>query len=186
MELIDIITNNFSIDYSIYIHDSANMGILQFCYYEKDYIDDQTIYLEYFGKLSNFAIKRKDRRKYPTKSIFQFSTMNFFNFVNKLEEFYNYNDNKYPRTIYIPDGDQVLRLLKIAPDHYQISCASNFYFGIDNKFNWIISLNKNQACELLEQLKEMKSKILYTSEKEDFEQKLILSEKLEAEPKMYG
>ena len=105
MKLLDVITNNFSIDYSIYMHDFNNKGIVQFSYYEKDYIDDQIIYLEYFGKLSDFALTKRSKRKSDIRSIFEFSINTFCNFVNKLEEFYNYKENKYPRTIYMPDGN---------------------------------------------------------------------------------
>ena len=177
MELLDIITNNFSIDYSIYMHDFSNKGIVQFSYYEKDYIDDQIIYLEYFGKLSDFALTKRSKRKSAIKSIFEFSINNFCNFVNKLEEFYNYKENKYPRTIYMPDGNQVLRLLKINKDCYELSCASTFYLGIDNKFNWVINFNNNQAHELLNQLQEMKSKILVTAVPVNFESKIKIPEK---------
>ena len=70
----------------------------------------------------------------------------------------------------------MLRLLKINKDCYELSCASTFYLGIDNKFNWVINFNNNQAHELLNQLQEMKSKILVTAIPVNFESKIKIPE----------
>lgn len=185
IKILDVITNSFSVDYSIYLHDFSNKSIIQFCYYEKDYIDNQIIYIEYFGKLSKFTLNKKYRRTNNIESIFEFSVNNFCNFVNKLEEFYNYKEDKYPRTIYMPDGNQVLRLLKTNNDCYELSCASNFYLGIDNKFNWMINFNNNQAEELLKYLKEMKSKILSTAIMPCFKKNINFPESIEINTEIY-
>ena len=156
-----LISDNFSKDYSIFIHDSGMVSMLEFYYYEKDLINDPIIALQYFGK----SCSRKKEKYNQDQDMFIFDEKNLCNFVNKLQEFIS--SDGYPKNTYLARessaASPALHLQKKSDTEYVLYRGNNIYETLDKKYNWSFSMTNDQVIQLIDHLIILKNKILEKS-----------------------
>ena len=159
-----LISDNFSKDYSVLLHDANMLNLIEFYYYEKDLINDSIIALQYFGK----SYSRRKEKYIQHQDMFIFDEKNLYNFVNKLDEFIK--TDGYPKNAYLVEAaianSPTLRLQKKSENEFIISRGNNIDEALDKKYNWSLLITNNQAKQLLDQLTVLKNKILEKSSKQ--------------------
>ena len=156
-----LISSNFAIDYSIFVHDSGMTSILEFYHFEKDLINDPIVAIQYFGK----SFSGKKERYTQDQDIFEFDEKNLCNFVNKLDEFIR--TDGYPKNTYLAKSSAAnspaIHIQKISNTEYVLSRSNNIYDALDKKYNWCFNLTNKQLIQLIDQLSLLKNKILEKS-----------------------
>lgn len=153
-----IIGTNFAIDYCIFIHDSLNKNLLKIFFYEKDLLNEGMIGIQYYGKCHK--IIKND----PCCSLSILDELTFCNVVNKLEEFITNVGGRYPRTIHTYENNQcessILYLTRKDEYTFTLARSLTIFASIDKNFTWTFDFTLKQAIQLLDELKDMKKKIL--------------------------